>query len=57
MAYDLRPLVTIEEKKKILGQAYEEKTILIFEHDPVVEAATVKAAEKGFVVDEKVAVG
>jgi glyoxylase-like metal-dependent hydrolase (beta-lactamase superfamily II) len=57
MAYDLRPLVTIEEKKKILGQAYEEKMILIFEHDPVVEAATVKAAEKGFVVDEKVAVG
>jgi glyoxylase-like metal-dependent hydrolase (beta-lactamase superfamily II) len=56
MAYDLRPLVTIEEKKRILGQAYEEKTILIFEHDPAVEAATIKSGEKGFVIQEKVAI-
>jgi glyoxylase-like metal-dependent hydrolase (beta-lactamase superfamily II) len=57
MAYDLRPLMTIEEKRKILGQACEEGTILIFEHDPFVEAATVKATEKGFALDEKVVIG
>lgn len=52
MAYDVRPLVTIEEKKKILPRAYEEKWILFFEHDPKTEAATVKTGEKGFVVDQ-----
>jgi len=52
MAYDVRPLVTIEEKKKILPRAYEEKWILFFEHDPKTEAVTVKPGEKGFVVDE-----
>lgn len=56
MAYDLRPLVTIEEKKKILGQAYEENTILVFEHDPKVEAATIRATEKGFAISEKVSI-
>lgn len=54
MAYDVRPLVTIEEKKKILGRAYEEKWILFLEHDPVTEAITLKASEKGFVVDQRV---
>lgn len=54
MAYDVRPLVTIEEKKKILGRASEEGWILFLEHDPNVEAITVKPSEKGFVVDKKV---
>lgn len=53
MAYDLRPVVTIEEKKRILPQAYEEGWTLFLEHDPTVEAITVKATEKGFVVDQK----
>lgn len=57
MAYDLRPLMTIEEKRRILGQAYEERAILIFEHDPFVEAAKIKATEKGFALDEKVIIG
>jgi hypothetical protein len=52
MAYDLRPLVTIDEKKKILPRAYEEKWILYLEHDPGVEAITLKTNEKGFVVDQ-----
>jgi glyoxylase-like metal-dependent hydrolase (beta-lactamase superfamily II) len=57
MAYDLRPLMTVEEKKKLLGQAYEERTVLIFEHDPFIEAATIKAVEKGFGVDERMVIG
>lgn len=56
MAYDLRPLQTIEEKKRLLGQAYDERTILAFEHDPFIEGATIKAVEKGFALDEKVSV-
>ncbi|MCI0706615.1 MAG: MBL fold metallo-hydrolase [Ignavibacteriae bacterium] len=57
MAYDVRPLVTIEEKKKVLGRAYEEKWVLFFEHDPATEAVTVKPSEKGFVIDQKMAIG
>lgn len=57
MAYDLRPLQTIEEKKRLLGQAYDERTILAFEHDPFIEGATIKAVEKGFALDEKVSIG
>ncbi|HEY5615410.1 MAG TPA: MBL fold metallo-hydrolase [Bacteroidota bacterium] len=57
MAYDVRPLVTIEEKKKILARAYEDKWTLFFEHDPTVEAVTVKTAEKGFAVDQKITIG
>ncbi len=53
MAYDVRPLVTIEEKKKVLARAHEEHWTLFLEHDPEVEAITVKASEKGFVVDVK----
>ncbi len=53
MAYDVRPLVTIEEKKKILGQAYEERWQLFLEHDPITSVITVKTTEKGFVVDRK----
>jgi glyoxylase-like metal-dependent hydrolase (beta-lactamase superfamily II) len=57
MAYDVRPLTTIEEKKKVLGQAYEEKWTLFLEHDPGIESITVKASDKGFVVDNKGAIG
>jgi len=54
MGYDVRPLVTIEEKKEIFGRAYEDKWILYLEHDPSTEAITLKASEKGFVVDQRV---
>ena len=54
MAYDVRPLVTIEEKKKIFGRAYEEKWILFLEHDPATIAVTLKALDKGFAVDQRI---
>ena len=53
MAYDVRPLVTIEEKKKILTRAFEEKWILFLEHDPSTTAITLKPTEKGFAVDQR----
>lgn len=54
MAYDLRPLTTLEEKRKILSQAYEENWLFFFEHDPKVIAGTVKPSEKGFVLDKSI---
>ncbi len=54
MAYDIRPLMTLEEKKKILSKAVEEDWILFFEHDPVTIAGKVKPSEKGFLFDRPV---
>ncbi|MGR3221084.1 MAG: hypothetical protein ACUZ8H_14905 [Candidatus Anammoxibacter sp.] len=54
MSYDLYPLVTIEEKKKMLRNAAEGDWILFFEHDPLVEAVKVKKGEKGFEISERV---
>lgn len=54
MAYDLRPLVTLEEKKKILDHAVDESWILFFEHDPRTEAVRVMRTEKGIVIDTPV---
>jgi glyoxylase-like metal-dependent hydrolase (beta-lactamase superfamily II) len=53
MAYDVRPLVTLEEKKRILPRAFEEQWILFLEHDPSTEAITLKKTDKGFAVDQK----
>ncbi len=53
MGYDLYPVTTIEEKKKILPQAYEENWILFFEHDPLMNSVTLESSNKGFTVKEK----
>lgn len=47
MAYDTRPLITMEEKGKFLQKAVAGKFILFFEHDPVNECATLMQTEKG----------
>jgi glyoxylase-like metal-dependent hydrolase (beta-lactamase superfamily II) len=57
MAYDLRPLVTLEEKKRILNQAVDESWVLFFEHDPNLEAGRLMRTEKGIVLDTPVTVG
>jgi len=53
MSYDVRPLLTMEEKSRVLQRAADENWLLLFEHDPVVEAATVEKGEKGFVIGRK----
>ncbi len=53
MGYDLQPLVTLEEKKKILKKAVDENWKLFFEHDPQTVYATVKVTDKGFRIDRK----
>lgn len=52
MGYDLQPLVTVKEKKKILPQAIDENWKLFFEHDPEVLMATVSQSPTGFSINE-----
>lgn len=47
MAYDLRPLVTLEEKRTVLERAADERWVLFFEHDPGTVACTVARGPKG----------
>ena len=57
MAYDLRPLVTLEEKRRILDEAVEQDRILFFEHDPHTEAVRLTRGEKGIAIREPVVIG
>ncbi len=47
MAYDIRPLVTMDEKKEFLTEAAREGYVLFLEHDKDHECCTVKMTEKG----------
>lgn len=47
MAYDTRPLETLEEKKSFLQEAQQNDYILFFEHDPSVECCNLQLTEKG----------
>lgn len=52
MAYDTRPLLTLDEKANILKRAADEEWVLFFEHDKSVECATLHHTEKGIRVKE-----
>ena len=41
MGYDLYPIQTLETKRWVLDRAFEENWLLIFEHDPLVQAGYV----------------
>ncbi|AQG82111.1 MBL fold metallo-hydrolase [Spirosoma montaniterrae] len=53
MGYDVRPLLTMDEKTQYLTRAVQENWLLVFDHDPTCEAATVEQTEKGVRVKEK----
>jgi glyoxylase-like metal-dependent hydrolase (beta-lactamase superfamily II) len=48
MAYDLNPLDTMQEKRRLLGQAAGEGWLLFLEHDPNVATCRVTKTPKGF---------
>lgn len=50
--YDLYPLETLENKKKILKQAFEEHWLLIFQHDPKVRMGYLKKVDERFEIEE-----
>jgi hypothetical protein len=52
MAYDTRPLISMEEKKAFLLEAEQNNYVLFFEHDPVVECCMVELTEKGIRADK-----
>jgi glyoxylase-like metal-dependent hydrolase (beta-lactamase superfamily II) len=54
MAYDNNPLITIEEKKRLLPKVLEENWILFFEHDPFRAAGTVELNDRGYSLKEEI---
>lgn len=54
MSFDLNPLKTLSEKKKILKKALIEDWILIFEHDPYNIAVKIEERGKKYSVKENV---
>lgn len=50
MAYDIRPLVTIDEKQTFLERAVEAEWNLFFEHDPDVEVASLERTDRGIAI-------
>jgi glyoxylase-like metal-dependent hydrolase (beta-lactamase superfamily II) len=57
MAYDMRPLDTLNEKQKILKEAADNNWVLFFEHDPRKECCTLLQTDKGVRVKEIFALG
>jgi hypothetical protein len=53
MSYDMRPLVTLEEKTQLLQKAVKEDCILLFEHDPLYEAAVVEETDRGIKINQR----
>ncbi len=51
MAYDTRPLVTMNEKVAFLNHAYRNDCVLFFEHDRETECCTLKETPKGIRMD------
>ncbi len=47
MAYDTRPLITLQEKADFLQKAVDENYILFFEHDPINECGVLESTERG----------
>jgi len=47
MSYDIESLKTIEEKERLLREAYEKNYILVFQHDENVECCNLEMTPKG----------
>ncbi len=52
-AYDIEPLISYEEKKRLLDEAADKKQILVFCHDAYTESATIKRINEFFALDQK----
>ncbi|HEX9957997.1 MAG TPA: MBL fold metallo-hydrolase [Fibrella sp.] len=53
MSYDVRPLLTMSEKERLLTEAAAGNWVLVFEHDAVTEAATVEQTERGIRIRQR----
>lgn len=52
MSYDVRPLITMQERQEYWREAVEKEYILFFEHDPINECCTLQHTEKGIRVKD-----
>lgn len=52
MGYDIRPLVTMQERQDYWKEIVDGEYIMFFEHDPVHECATLQYTEKGIRVKD-----
>lgn len=52
MAYDIRPLISIDEKKTFLERAVDAEWNLFFEHDPSAEVASLTQTDRGIQVTD-----
>ena len=48
MAYDIHPVVTVQEKERLLSKIVNENWVLFFEHDPNIQACTIHQDGKHF---------
>ena len=55
MGYDVRPLITMEEKTRILNSLVENNSLVFLQHDPLNEVAFLKKTEKGVRFDRSCA--
>ncbi|GAB4209377.1 MAG: MBL fold metallo-hydrolase [Bacteroidia bacterium] len=53
MAYDVRPLITLQEKENLLKKALDENWLLYFEHDHQTELCNLENTERGIRMKEK----
>lgn len=53
MGYDVEPLVTLESKRRVLGQALEEGWLLVFTHDPVTPWGYLEQEDRKLVLREE----
>lgn len=51
MAYDMRPIVTMNEKEQFLKEALKHNYTLFFEHDPINECGILRMTDKGIRID------
>ena len=54
MAYDVQPVLTMEEKQKLLQKMEREDWILFFEHDPHIQACTVHRDGKHYKLNKEI---
>lgn len=54
MAYDINPVLTVEEKRAFLPKAMEEEWILFFEHDPIHQSCKIKFDGKHYRLKESI---
>lgn len=53
MGYDVRPLVTLQEKEWLMSQGLQYGHTFLLEHDPLVAGITVKLDDRGRVIVDK----